>query len=58
MRVGYFGSSNHLFFCCILDAKSDVVKNGIVKQNGFLVYIAHQVAQVFQLIILYRRAIN
>ncbi len=44
--VGYAGSLYDLFACGIGNAEGDIVVEGIVEENGLLVDIAHECAQV------------
>ena len=46
MRVGNLGRLYHLFHGGILHAEGNVVENGIVKEDGFLVHDAHHGPQV------------
>ena len=42
MCVGHLGRLLHLLECGVFDTKTDVVEEGVVEEDGFLVDIADQ----------------
>ena len=47
MGIGYLGSGNDLFHGGIVYTESNVVEETVVEQDGFLIYITYQSAEVF-----------
>ena len=44
--IGYLGCLNNLFVCSIVNTKRDIVAERVVKQDGLLIHITNQLAQV------------
>ena len=46
MGIRYLGSFDNLFHCGILYTESYVIEESVIKENGFLIDVSYQTAQI------------
>ena len=44
--IGYLCSLSNLLISSIVNTKRDIVAEGIIKQDGFLIHVAYQLTQI------------
>ena len=48
MGIGYLGSLDDLFLRGILHTEDDVVVEGVIEKDSFLIYVSHQFSQFIE----------